>query len=46
MKVNMRDARRPEHERDLEALARQAAAYFASEDHAEERRTFAEKRPP
>ncbi len=46
VKANMREARRPEHERDLDALARQAAECYASEDYAEGRRAFAEKRQP
>lgn len=46
VKANMREARRSEHELDLEALARQAGACYASEDYAEGRRAFAERRPP
>lgn len=46
VKANMREARRPAVERDLDGLAAQAAACYASEDYAEGRRAFAEKRAP
>ncbi|MPZ98912.1 MAG: enoyl-CoA hydratase [Dehalococcoidia bacterium] len=46
VKANMREARKPEAARDLTALAALAAECYASEDYAEGRRAFAEKRTP
>lgn len=46
IKANMRTARLPEGKRDMAALAALAAECYASEDYAEGRRAFAEKRTP
>ena len=45
-KVSVREALKPESERDLELTKRLVAECFASEDYAEGRTAFMEKRRP
>ena len=45
-KVSVREALKPESERDLELTKRLVAECFASEDYAEGRTAFMEKRKP